>query len=249
MEDIFLIPSPYLIPASGQVQRAFLGGAAAMSEVFRAIVYPPDLATNPYWETKVGRVTLNSRCFIASEFIRRYFDKRFDGWKMPRHWSSEVKDRIRIEAVLWGETWKLIEQLYGRSVFAPDIHPSVTFFKVVNECALLQPYLQILSPEEIENLTATAAVRGIQSQNRRLQNLGTDCVQDLPFAQTTAPATWQLLEQCRRLADISKDFRDQYLTVIKARMTFASHLKGERPKIHSTHPRKTEQRGRRLRRK
>jgi hypothetical protein len=244
MEDMFLIPSPYLIPASGQIQRASLGGTAAMGEIISMITFPPDLETNPYWESDVGRLLLSSRRYVAAEFIRRYFDKRLDWWIMPRTWKKEVKDRFYIEARLWGETWKMIEQLYSRSMLVPDVHPAITFYKVVNECALLQPYLQLLSHEEIEGLTATAAARAIQSENKRLQRLGTECVQDIPFDRTTVPVTWQLIEQCRRLASISDDFRDQYLAVIESRMTFASHLRGERPKIYSNSSRKTERRGR-----
>jgi len=216
-----------------------------MKAVYDSIVSPPeDIETNPYWRTESGNVLLNLQRFVASEFIRKYFDKRFNQWVMPRNFKKRAKDEIRLEATLWGETWKMIEQLYSRSMFAPDHHPALTFFKIVHERVLLQPYLTYIS-EAGKQLTSTEMGRKAQSQNRALQKLGNEeLLYCIPFDRDVTPITWQLVEQCRRLAYVNEDFREQYTKVVKARMALTASILNNHPKFLEDGKRKIEYRGR-----
>jgi len=244
MKDFFSVPSPYLLPPNGRVTHSKLGGLAPLLIALDEVNFPPDLGTSPYWETKVGHINLWMRRFVIGEFIRKYINKRFDGCIMSRTWKKEVKERVRLEAKLWGETWKMIGRVYQLSIFAPDHHEALTFYKIILECSLLQPYLAKLSPEGFQCLTATAFVRDIQTQNKQLQQLGVECSTEIPFDRNSSPVTWQLIEQSRKLASYNDDFKAQYMAVVSARMSLATHIRGERPQAHSNYPQKVERRGR-----
>jgi len=245
MEEFLSFPSPYLLPSNGRVTHSKLGGLAPLAGALSEITHPSDLDTNPYWGSEVGRIRLAMNRFVAGEFVREIVDKRFDQYVMPRTWKSAVKERIRLEAKLWVETWKMINLVYQLSVFAPDHHEAMTFAKVILECALVQPYMAVLLPEDLQCLTATKFVRDIQTQNRQLERLGVECcASDVPFDRYSAPVTWQLIEQSLKLARYNDDFKAQYLAMVAARMSLATHIRSERTQSYSNHTTKKENRGR-----
>jgi hypothetical protein len=245
MSDLYSVPTPYLIPGFGFERRLNVDGLAAMALLIKEINFPPDLETNPYFQTEVGSRVLALRRVVSTGFIQKYFDKRFTGWKMPRNSGSDLKQQVKLESDIWGEVWRMIEMLYSRSLFAPDSHPALTFYKIVNEARLLQPYTW-LEGESETGLTASQAARNIQGENKVLQRLGREGLQKdlIPFGRQTEPATWLLLVQCLKLAGINDDFKKQYLSVVSARMSLATHVRTNRPMLYSLHSGRKENRGR-----
>lgn len=103
---VFLIPTPYFIPPSDQINENELL-AICLSE----LANPPDLNKNPYWESFVGQIFLLYQRYTVGQFVRKSLDKNFPHWKMPKHWDKRTKEIINLEGNLLGQTWKLIRLL------------------------------------------------------------------------------------------------------------------------------------------
>jgi hypothetical protein len=184
---------------------------------------------------------------VASEFIRLYLDKRFSDNKLGRRESKSYKEFIRLQAILWGEAWKTIQQLYALSPIKFAKPKELFFQAVIMERWLTDPFGTHADTWN-ESLTVTKLMKQGQNFNQLLKKLFDSSIN--PCDPLSKPDTHFLLQRSIELADKSDDFRKQYLKMVDARMALIDTLRHDRPKLTSSNPKvKPENRGRKPKKK
>lgn len=184
---------------------------------------------------------LVNRGLVAAEFLRLYVDKNISVNKLGRYESKELKELIQLQARLWNEVWKTIQQMYTLSLIKPVLHESLFFQSVIMEQWLTEPFLTDSNAWN-ESLTATKMFKQGQNLNRSLQ---TAFNRDVNPCNQEKPYTWSLLQASIGLAERSDEFRRQYLKMVAARMSLIEQLRHSRPEISSSNEKvKPEKRGR-----
>lgn len=209
------IPSPYLISP----HPVLASENELLAECIRNLAFPSDYDTNPYWQTPIGHNFALTRQFVCGEFIRKFVNKNFPLWKIPRYCRREIKQSFSFQAELMGQIWRTIKLL------PLSRNPRPLVFHVINlERALI--FFNFFHQEEEggEALTSTAIVKKQQGFNRELQSL------ENPFESDSSPETWSFVEECRRIANIDNDFRSDYMKLIHARMTLLKDIRKNSPK-------------------
>jgi hypothetical protein len=208
------IPSPYLIspyPVLASENKVLV-------ECINDLVNPPDYETDPYWKTPVGHCLAFLRQVVCGEFVRHVIDKDFKDWKMPRHWRKTVKEQFKAEAKLMRQIWCIIKLLPLSEKPRPHV-----FYAINLEGALIFFHF-IFEGKGSEIVPATTLVKKQQGFNRDLQSL------ENPFDPKLKPFTWKFIEECRELAEKSKDFQSQYLQLVQARMQLVTLIQKSYPK-------------------
>lgn len=188
---------------------------------------PPDFSTNPYWKSEIGSFSLNYQKRVVGQFARKFLDKNFPDWKMPKHWDKGTKEIINLQSDLLGQTWKLIRLL----PYDKNLRP-FTLYAIALERRIFLFDLDYISIEP----TATKTIRANQSINRALQSLTN------PFCKESA--TWRFIDRCHEFASLSDDFRVDYLKLVSLRMTLVQKLKASGIRIMDQDGNINEKRGR-----
>jgi hypothetical protein len=214
------IPSPYLICP----HPVLASENELLAECINNFVNPPDYETDPYWNTPVGHYLVVTRQLVCGQFIRHSLDKDFKDWKMPRHWRKTVKDQLNSHAELMRQIWRIIKLL------PLSRNPRPLVFHEINLEGALIFFDFNFKEEGCKIAAATDLVKDQQKFNRNLQYL------ENPFEPSLEPATWSFIEECRKFAARSNEFRSDYMKLVQARM----HLVAL---IQKSHPKKIDQSG------
>lgn len=225
------IPSPYLI-SPHPVLASETKLLAECINNFANFTYPPDSETDPHEETVAEHNFAVTRQLVVGQFIRRALDKDFQYWKMPRHWSKTIKEQLNSHAELMVQIWRTVKLL----PLSRNSRPLV--FHAINLERALIFFDFIYEEEGGEALTSTNESKNQQRLNRDLQSFKN------PFEPSSSPATWSFIEECRRLAERSDDFRSDYMKLIRARMTLLKDIRKNYPKIFDQSGKSKENRGR-----
>lgn len=215
-------PTPYFFSPSNQINENEL-----LAICLADLANPPDLNTNPYWESVIGQMLLLYQRYTIGQFVRKSLDKNFPHWKMPRHWDKGSKETINLEGNLLGQTWRLIKLL----PFDQEPRP-LTLYAVALERKIFLFDFNVSKP------TATENIRENQSTNRTLQSLSN------PFCKEEVSATWKFIDQCHKFASRSDDFRTDYLKLVSLRMSLTQKLRAGHVKIFDQKGDIKEKRGR-----
>lgn len=201
-----------------------------LAECIDRIVFPHDYETDPYWKTPVGHHFAVNRQLVCGQFVRGFIDKNFSFWKMPRHWSKDVKQIINCQAEVVGKVWRLVKLLPASQ------KPRPLFFE-----SIILDYALVLCNdffEEDREITVTEWAKKQQAINRKLHK------RENPFDPKTKPETWRLIEQARKQAESNPSFSKDYAELISARMEMVTILRKSRPKKIDQTGKAKEKRGR-----
>jgi hypothetical protein len=195
----------------------YLDDLLAINLSLGTLFYPPDLLTNSYWESDIGHFYLLYTEHVFEGFIRKLFDKSYQGRvKMPRQ-PKEARYQIEAEADLWVSVWKMIKKIddyFGEKSITN--HPALCLYILAIEASLILPtvydervlddkkvFVNKKKKKELGQNSTTRLVRIIQQQNRELKNL-----EGNPFDECKT-FTYQLINDAISLAHQSDSFRKQ----------------------------------------
>jgi hypothetical protein len=201
-----------------------------LNECINDIVIPHDYEADPYWKSPVGHSRAVTRQLVFGQFVRKFHDKNFSDWKMPRYWSKDSKQVFNCQAEVVGQIWRLVKLLPSSQ------KPRPLFFK-----SIILDYALVLCDsfsEEEQEVTATEWVKKQQAINRKLHT------QNNPFDPKTKPETWQFIEQAREEAERNPSFSKDYAKLIRARMAMITTLKNSHQKKIDQTGKAKEKRGR-----
>lgn len=203
-----------------------------LAECINRIANLPDHETDPYWETPVGHDFGLTLQFVCGQFVREFLDKNFSFWKIPRHWSKEVKQYFNCQAEVMGQIWRLVKLL------PPSQKPQPLFFhSIILDYALV--FCHAFVEEEGEpKVTATEWVKNQQAINRKLHT------RKNPFDPKTEPETWRFIEQARKETVRNTSFAKDYAKLISARMAMITTIRESYPKKIDQTGKAKEKRGR-----
>jgi hypothetical protein len=241
MSEIIHIPtqqliSPYVLTPFHQLVEQ----PRPVPPIVKCLAYltnPPDLETDPYWQTEVGRCILVYRNFCVCEFIRIAFDKRVNVWQFRKQDSKQVKDQVRLEAKLWQACWTLISLMHSHTAAfsqEPTRNPAETTLLLILERQLVQ--FVFLHDSEMEGTSATQYIKRVQWENRCLQKIDAQN----PFSHSSF--TGQFIDNALQLAELSDPIRKAMADVVGARMKLVTHWKKTYPTSYGT--KSAEKRGR-----
>jgi hypothetical protein len=192
---------------------------------------------DPHWETEMGAAGLFLRRAVANEWIKITFDSKAGFFELPKTRTKgwkQVREAVKAEAQLWKATYNLLVQV---AMLSPTIDPAFVFYCLIEDFALLTPYLAYCDPI----VGATHLVKEQQAINRKLQAL------ENPFNPTERPATYQFIQQAIMFsepAQMDMIRRHYYMPMVKARMALITLLRSHDPK-RITLDGQVERRGRR----
>jgi len=208
------VPSPYILTPS-------VAEPAPLKMVMAAL-YDTDEPDNPYWKTRIGSGFLTYRRCVLTHFWRSNFDSKFLGVRIPRQ-PKEARLIVKAEGVLWQSVLKLLERMQTLSFLGEC--SAILFGQIISEMALVMANFRFVSEGE---LGSTAYIKELQSQNLALQGL------ENPFGLTGSPTTYQVVQKAIALGNSNDHFRKEYyMAVVKARMSFVSCLKSQKPRSYT----------------
>jgi hypothetical protein len=201
-----------------------------LAECIDRIVIPHDYEADPYWKTPVGHDLAVTRQLVFGQFVRKFLDKNFSFWKIPRHLSKDSKQIFNCQAEVMGQIWRLVKLLPANQ------KPRPLFFEsIISDYVLVLCYYFF---EEEQEVTATEWVIKQQAINRKLHT------RNNPFDPKTELETWRFIEQARKEAERSPSFCKDYAELIRARMAMITTLRNSCPKKIDQTGKAKEKRGR-----
>ena len=201
----------------------YLDDLLAINLSLAKLFYPPDLLTNSYWESDIGHFYLLYTEHVFGGFIRKLFDKSYQGRvKMPRQ-PKEARYQIEAEADLWVSVWKMIKKIddcFGEKSITN--HPALCLYMLAIDASLILPTVYdervldgkkvLVSKKELGKNSTTRLVRIIQAQNRELKNSERN-----PFDERKT-FTYQLINDAISLANQSDSFRKrEWAAMVRSR--------------------------------
>lgn len=186
------------------------GNRTLLAHTLLMLSQPPDLNTNPYWQTDIGKVFLTSMRFCIELFIQAEFNNRFSFWNPSR----KDKKFFQPEVDLWINLFRMLDRL---SILDPDAsYPAYTFYCVITEGkACLLNFNQGYT-------TKTPFILDIRRENRELRALNN------PFEAGKSEEsidTKKLFDLAISQSEKNDLFRKNfYMPFVRARMTAVTAL-------------------------
>ncbi|MCC5661997.1 hypothetical protein LC608_34705 [Nostoc sp. XA010] len=234
-----MLVSPYLL-LPRHIHLELATQKLTISDIVGWLIYPSDENTNSYFKSKIGIAYLNYTSFVLSDFMRNYVDKKYPDFKMPRHFSTEVKELVKSEAELLGQLWRTIK-LLSTDYFSKPL--PLVFFEIFKEFKLCFFIMRKETKnQETKVTTATNFRKAIQAQNRQLNTF--DPFEN-PFDINRSPSTHDFVNICHFELNKNNDFRTQYNALVAARQSLTTKIIASHPEFRRLEGGKKENRGRR----